>query len=72
MIDKNNWYFTNRKYVYSHICINKGGVWMVYELCKGEPCGRAIGTGETVGEAISSVDSSHGVKHYMVKVVDSQ
>ena len=72
MIDKTNWYFVNKKYVYSHICIKEGGVWMVYETHKGKPYGRAIGTGETSGEAISSVDDSHGIKHYMVKVIEDE
>ena len=76
-MNMDHFYFTNPRYVYSHFCIRDGGVYKIFENMTndGEKVPRAaiatgtpVSTGRTVEEAISSAE---GIKHYMVKLLDS-
>ena len=68
-----NYYFTNPRYDYSHICIKQDGMWQVFEKQKNgkqKYLGNAIAIGKTQGEAIENASAIKGIKHYMIKVVE--
>jgi len=75
-MNRNHHYFTNPKYMYTHVCIKRSGMWMVFERTKWSskqkefPLGKPIAIGTTQGEAIENASSIKGVKHYMIEVIE--
>ena len=74
-VNKKHYYFTNPKYMYSHICLKRSGMWMVFEIKKVDekhhyPLDRPVAIGASQGEAIENASAIKGIKHYMIKVVD--
>ena len=75
MVDKSHHYFTNPKYVYTHVCQEVDGMWMVFECGKYEGdykhkvC-KPVAMGTSQGEAIENASSMKGIKHYMIRVIE--
>lgn len=69
-MNKNHHYFTNPKYQYSHVCIKRDGMWMVFEKVKNYPLGRPIAIGSSQGEVIENASQIKGIKHYMIEVIE--
>ena len=70
---RNHHFFTNKKYCYSYVCKKVDGMWQVFEKQRNDKqkyLGRALAIGSTQGEAIENAMAMHGIKHYLIEVIE--